>query len=124
MQVMRREAVKAAMAATDVKDKKGEEAVAERFARVALRNPNELFVLERLDRLDRNARGFLEVGKILMALKCYETMVLIRPSDASAVHNFGMCLKKIGKLDLAEKILARAKTLAERNGGDEKDAAR
>lgn len=124
MQVMRREAVRAAMAAMAVKDKKGEEAVAERFAKVALRNPNELFVLERLDRLDRNARGFLEVGKILMALKCYETMVLIRPSDAAAVHNFGMCLKKIGKLDLAEKILARAKMLAERNGGDEKGAVR
>lgn len=126
LQLMRREAVKASLLAAQATDKKGEEAVAEAFAKVMLRNPNELLVLERLDRLERNAKGFLSVGKVLLAMKCYETMVLIRPGDASAVHNFGMCLKKIGKLDLAEKILARAKALAEGKGADapEKNSAR
>ena len=71
---------------------------------------DDLFVLERLDRLARNARGFLEVGKVLQALKCYETMVLIRP-DAANVRAFGTCLKRIGKLDLAEKVLKRADEL-------------
>jgi len=117
-QVVRRLAVKAGMAVASVKNKKDEEAATESFAKVALRNPNELFVLERLDRLDRNARGFLEVGKVLMAMKCYETMVLIRPNDAAAVHNFGMCMKKIGKLDLAEKILKRAESLSKSKEGE------
>ena len=58
--------------------------------------------------------GKLHWGNYFGAMKCYETVVLIRPNDAVAVHNFGMCLKKIGKLDLAEKVLAKAKKLAER----------
>jgi len=49
----------------------------------------------------------------LPAMKCYETIVLIRPNDPVAVHNFGMCLKKLGKLDLAEQVLTRAKRLEE-----------
>ena len=107
MQVVRRVALEGDMLAAAAKDKAGEEKAAETWARALLRNPHELFVLERLDRLARNARGFLEVGKFLQALKCYETMVLIRP-DAANVRAFGACLKRIGKLDLAEKILKRA----------------
>lgn len=116
MQVVRRLAVKGGIAAAEARDKKGEEEATAILARALRRNPNELFVLERLDRLERNARGFLEVGKVLLAMKCFETMVLIRPEDAAAVHNFGMCLKKIGKLDLAEKVLKRAEALGRGNG--------
>lgn len=114
MQVVRRLAIQGALAVANVKDKQAEEAVAETFAKVAARNPNDLFVLERIDRLERNAKGFLEAGQILMAMKCFETMVLIRPTDAAAVHNFGMCLQKIGKVELAKKVLARAEMLAGR----------
>lgn len=117
MQVVRRLAVQGNMAAADAKDKKDEEKASDIFAKVTARNPNDLFVLERLDRLNRNARAFLETGKILQAMKCFETMVLIRPTDAVAVHNFGMCLKKIGKTDLAEHILERAEMLAGRAEG-------
>ena len=112
-QVVRRLVVEGGLLSEMAKDKQGEEAAAEQWAKAALRNPNDLMLLERLDRLDRNARGFLEVGKVLLAMKCYETMVLVRPNDAAAVHNFGMCLKRIGKVDLAEKILGRARTLSE-----------
>ena len=45
-------------------------------------------------------------------MKCYETLVLVRPDDATAVHNFGMCLKRLGKLDVAEKALERARRLS------------
>lgn len=114
MLVVRRLVHEGNMLTGNVKDKKGEEAAIDKWAKAILRNPNELFVLERLDRLERNAKGFLSVGKLLMAMKCYETMVLIRPNDATQVHNFGMCLKKLGKLDLAEKVLKRAKILEER----------
>lgn len=112
MQVVRREVVEGNMISRTAKDNKSMGDATEKWGKAALRNPNDLFILERLDRLDRNARGFIEVGKLLQAMKCYETMVLIKPNDANAVHNFGMCLKKIGKLDLAEKILKRAEALA------------
>lgn len=110
MQVVRRVALEGDMLAAQAKDKEGEEKAAEKWARVLLRNPHDLFVLERLDRLARNARGFLEVGKVLQAMKCYETMVLIKP-DAANVRAFGTCMKRIGKMDLAEKILKRADEL-------------
>ena len=112
MQVVRRQVVEGSLLAEVATDKTGEERATELWARSFLRNPTDLFLLERIDRLERNAKGFLEVGKILQAMKCYETIVLICPNDASAVHNFGMCLKKIGKLDLAEQVLKRAETLA------------
>lgn len=112
-QVMRREFLRGNMLAAKAKDKKGEEAATEVWAKVAIRNPNDPMLLERIERLNNNAKGFLEVNKPLQAMKCYETVVLIRPNDPVAIHNFGMCLKKIGKLDLAEKILAKARKLRE-----------
>ena len=112
-QVMRRELLRGNMLAAKATDKKSEEAAIEVWAKVALRNPKDPMLLERIDNLNRNAKGFLEVGKPLQAMKCYETVVLIRPNDPVAVHNFGACLMKIGKRDMAEKVLARAKKLAE-----------
>lgn len=111
VQVVRRELLKGNMSAAAAKDKKGEERAIEAWARVALRNPNDPMLLERLENLNRNAKGFLAVGKLLQAMKCYETVVLITPNDPVAVHNFGVCLKKLGKLDLAEKVLERARQL-------------
>ena len=112
-QVVRRLFLQGRMQAARAEDKKGEELATETWAKAALRNPHDPMLLERIEVLNRNARGFLETGKIVQAMKCYETLVLIRPSDAAAIHNFGMCLKKIGKLDLAEKVLKRAEKLAE-----------
>ena len=114
VQVMRRELLRGNMLAVKATDKKGEEAAIEVWAKVALRNPSDPMLLERIENLNRNAKGFLEVGKVLQAMKCYETVVLIRPNDAAAVHNFGMCLMKIGKRDMAENVLKRAEKLAAR----------
>jgi tetratricopeptide (TPR) repeat protein len=113
MQNARREVVNGNIASAQAKDLNGESAAIDLWAKAAQVNPNDMFLLERLDRLDRNAKGFMAVRKVLLAMKCYETMALIRPDDPVALHNFGMCLKKIGKLDLAEKVLERAKKLAQ-----------
>ena len=119
VQIMRRELLKGNMLAAKATDKKGEEAAIDVWAKVAIRSPNDPMLLERVDRLNNNAKGFLEVGKVLQAMKCYETVVLIRPNDPVAIHNFGACLMKIGKRDMAEKVLKRAEKLASR-GEDER----
>ena len=111
MRNVRREVLKGNMAARAATDKKGEEAACEIWARAALRNPNDPLLLERIDRLEANARAFLEAGQVLPAMKCFETVILIQPKRVSAVHNFGLCLKKLGKTELAEKVLKRAETL-------------
>lgn len=122
VQVVRRLAVKGGMAADAAREKENEQEATSLLERALKRNPDELFVRERLDRLDRNARGFLEVGKLLYAMKCYETMLLIDPKDIATLNNFGLCLRKIGKLDLAEKIQARVQELLKRQEGDGADA--
>ena len=110
-QVMRRELLKGNMLAAKAKDKKGETAATDLWAKVAIRSPKDPMLLERIDNLNRNAKGFLALNKTLQAMKCYETIVLIRPNDATAIHNFGACLMKIGKRDMAEKVLERAQLL-------------
>ena len=75
-------------------------------------------LLERIERLERNARGFLEVGKLLQAMKCFETIILIQPTNVAAVHNFGLCLKRLGKLDMAEQVLRRAEDLRRAADGE------
>ena len=118
MQVMRRELLKGNMLAVKAKTKKDEEAATEVWAKVAIRSPNDPMLLERIDNLNRNAKGFLALNKVLQAMKCYETVVLIRPNDPVAIHNFGACLMKIGKRDMAEKVLKRAEKLASRGEGE------
>lgn len=112
MQVVRRLVLEGNMLAAKANDKKSEEKATETWARACLRNPRDLMLLERIDRLERNANGFLAVGKVLQAMKCYETIILIQPKNASAVRNFGLCLKRIGKLDLAKTVLEKAASLA------------
>ena len=111
MQVVRRLVLEGIIASRQAKDKGDEESVTERWARAFLRNPHDPLLLERIDVLNRNARGFLEVDKVLQAMKCYETIILINPNDAVAVGNFGLCLRKLGRLDMAKEVLARAKEL-------------
>ena len=114
MRNVRREVLKGNMAARQAKDKKGDEKACEFWARAALRNPNDPLLLERIANLEQNARAFLEGGMPVQAMKCFETIILIQPTNASAVHNFGLCLKKIGKKDLAEQVLKRAEMLKAR----------
>lgn len=111
MQNARREALRGCMEARSAKDLSGEGKACERWARAALRNPNDPLILERIANLEANAIGFLEAGKPLQAMKCYETIILIQPKHAVAVHNFGLCLKKMGNAALADQVLERAETL-------------
>jgi len=111
-QVVRRLVLEGNIAAQAATDRKGEEAAEEKWARAMARNPRDPMLLERLQRLERNAKGFLAAGKVVQAMKCYETIVIVNPKDAAAVHNFGVCLKRIGKIDLAQKVLKRAEELA------------
>ena len=114
MQVVRRLLLEGNMLAAKAKDKKGEEAAIDCWARAALRNPSDPMLRERIENLKRNAKGFLALNKVLQALKCYETIVLITPNDAAAVYNFGACLMKIGKRDMAEEVMKRGKELLKR----------
>ena len=78
------------------------------WARAMLRNPRDPMLLDRLDRLSRNAEALLAVGNVVAAAKCYETMVVINPTDASAVLKYGMNLRRLGKKEMSDQVLKRA----------------
>lgn len=111
LQVVRRFVLEGDDWALKAKDATGEEQATDAWARAYRLNPRDPLLVERIDNLNRNAAGFLSVGKPLQALKCYETVALICPENVAALHNFGVCLMKIGKRDVAEKVLARAREL-------------
>ena len=110
-QVMRREFLRGNMLAAKATDKKGEEAAIEQWAKAYLRNPNDPLLNERQERLRQNAKGFIGVNKVVQAMKCYETLVLINPKDIPAVYGFGKCLENMGRADLAKEVLQRAEDL-------------
>ena len=111
MQVVRRVILEGNMAAAKATDKKSEEAATEQWAKAFLRNPNDPLLNERRENLRQNAKGFIGVNKVVQAMKCYETLVLINPKDIPAVYGFGKCLENMGRADLAKEVLQRAEDL-------------
>lgn len=111
-QALRRLALNGNVIAEAGTDKESRDKAIDCWSRALKRNPRDPMLLERLDTLHRNAKTFLGAGKVLEAMKCYETIVLVNPKDAVAINNFGVCLRRIGKTELAEKVLARARKLS------------
>ena len=110
MQVVRRLVIEGDLLAAEGKADDATEV----WARAMLRNPRDPMLLDRLDRLARNAGALLGIGNVAAAAKCYETMVVINPTDASAVLNYGMCLRRLGRKEMSNQVLKRAKELRDR----------
>ena len=104
MQVVRRLVIEGDLLAAEGKADDATEV----WARAMLRNPRDPMLLDRLDRLSRNAEALLAVGNVAAAAKCYETMVVINPTDASAVLKYGMNLRRLGKKEMSDQVLKRA----------------
>ena len=104
MQVVRRLVIEGDLLAAEGKADDATEV----WARAMLRNPRDPMLLDRLDRLSRNAEALLAVGNVVAAVKCYETMVVINPTDASAVLKYGMNLRRLGKKEMSDQVLKRA----------------
>ena len=104
MQVVRRLIIEGDLIAAEGKADDATEV----WARAMLRNPRDPMLLDRLDRLSRNAEALLAVGNVVAAVKCYETMVVINPTDASAILKYGMILRRLGKKEMSDQALKRA----------------
>lgn len=110
MQVVRRLVIQGDLTAAKGGDENAD-AATEMWSRAFKRNPRDPMLLDRLDRLARNAGSLLRIGNVAAAAKCYETMVVINPSDASAVFNYGICLRRLGKKEMSNQVLERAREL-------------
>lgn len=110
-QNVRRLILEGNMLARTATTKADEDRVTDKWAAAFQHNPHDSLLLERLNNLANTAQGFRENGKVLQAAKCYETIMMVNPNDASAIHNFGMCLKQIGRNDVAEQAFKRAREL-------------
>ena len=80
----------------------------ERWAVAAKVSPRDPVLCGLVDVVDLKGRQLLGVGNVNGALGCYEKLLLIRPNDAAIVHNYGVCLKKGGQMEMAARVFARA----------------
>jgi len=110
MQVVRRLIVEGDLTAAEGKA----DDATEIWSRAFLRNPRDPMLLDRIDRLSRNAAALLSVNNVGTAAKCYETIIVINPKDASAIVKYGRCLERLGKKEMADQVFERAKELLER----------
>ena len=78
------------------------------WAKAAKANPRDPLLMELAEALDREARSHLAIGNVNGALRCYEHRIEVFPTDVAAIHNFGLCLKKAGRPELAAGVFARA----------------
>lgn len=108
LQENRRSIIKAGMLSQS--PEKENEAVAA-WAEAMKLNPRDTMLLDRLYLLAVNARAFTEVGNIAYAAKCYETMIAIRPGDATVLEKYAACLDRLGKRGLAAAVREKARTL-------------
>lgn len=83
----------------------------EKWSAAATVNPRDPLLANLADSLDLEGRRFLRIGNINGALRCYENRLMIRPTDVTAVHNFGVCLKKAGHWAVAARVFAKAVTM-------------
>ena len=108
MQVVRRLIIEGDLLAAEGKS----DEATETWSRAMKRNPHDPMLIDRLGRLARNASTLIKVGNVAAAAKCFETIVVINPTDASAVLNYGMCLRRLGKKEMSDQVLERAKELS------------
>ena len=79
-----------------------------RWTTAAKISPRDPLLRGLVDVVDLKGRQFLRVGNVKGALGCYEKLLLICPNDAAIVHNYGVCLKKGGQMEMAAQVFARA----------------
>ena len=108
MQVVRRLVLEGNIAAANAGDEKALDDAVDCWVRAAKRNPRDPVLLDRLERLSRNGETFFRLGKFQQAMKCYETVIAVRPDDKEAIANFAACLRRIGRNDLADRVLEKA----------------
>ena len=71
-------------------------------------SPRDPLLRGLVDVVDLKGRQFLRAGNVKGALGCFEKLILICPNDAAIVHNYGVCLKKGGQMEMAAQVFARA----------------
>lgn len=108
-QVVRRLVLEGNIAAAKADDEKAMDDAVDCWRRAALRNSADPILVDRLERLARNGDTFYRLGKVQQAMKCYETMIAVHPNDDAARAGFAACLRRLGKDDLAAKVLEKGR---------------
>lgn len=80
----------------------------ERWTMAAKVSPRDPLLRGLVDVVDLKGRQFLRAGNVKGALGCYEKLLLICPEDAALMHNYGVCLKKGGQMEMAAQVFNRA----------------
>jgi tetratricopeptide (TPR) repeat protein len=68
-------------------------------------------LIDRLYRMAVNAKVFRDLGRFVEAANCYETMLVISPSDARVGEEYVKLLMQLGKREFAAEVSERLKKL-------------
>ncbi len=86
---------------------KSDEAV-EKWSQAAQVNEFDPLLKSVVDSLDLEGRRRIRVGDNNGAMRCFENRILIEPENVAAIHNFGLSVKRGGRMELAEQVFLKA----------------
>lgn len=87
----------------------------EKWAEAAHVNSDDPVVKSIVDSLEIEGRRRLKVGDNNGAMRCFENRILIEPENVAAIHNFGLSVKRSGRMELAAQVFQRAVMMDPRN---------
>lgn len=80
----------------------------EKWGDAAAVNSGDPILRSLADSLDLEGRRRLRVGDNNGAMRCFENRILVEPGNVAAIHNFGLSVKKGGRMDLAVQVFLKA----------------
>ncbi len=84
------------------------DAAIEKWGEAARVNTYDPILKSLADSMDLEGRRRLRVGDNNGAMRCFENRILVEPDNIAAIHNFGLSVKKGGKMDLAAQVFLKA----------------
>jgi tetratricopeptide (TPR) repeat protein len=81
------------------------------WSRAYTRNPGDVFLLERMEVLAKNAKVFEQVGNLKGAAKCLETLISINPQDVYSLKEYSRITMRLGMKDISKLTLSRVEKL-------------
>lgn len=99
------------------RDRNNLDEAVEMWAGAMKRNPTDTMLHDRLYRMAVNAKVFRDLGRLVEAAYCYETMMAIRPGDRRIGEEYVAILMQLGKRELALEVSNRLNELNDRPKG-------
>lgn len=83
-------------------------------------NPRDPLLRAVMDRFRFQAEALLEFGNAGGALRIYENLLTIRPTDPAVIRRCGHCLQQLGDSETARQVLNKAREIEKNENADKR----